>query len=85
MTKIIINKPYSKLTDDDIDNICASRSCCDCPLQNTKYCTSYVEVPEDKVCKCEIEFKLYDDVDDLTITAEEEEAFKSVLSQLIHG
>lgn len=55
MKKITISKPYSKLTDDEIDSICLSKSCCECPLHNTKYCIEYVEVPEDKICECEIE------------------------------
>lgn len=55
MTEIKINKPYSKLTDDEISNICLSKACYECPLHNTKYCVEYIEVPEDKICECEIE------------------------------
>ena len=56
--KIKINKPYSKLTEEEIENICKyfdlRRDCESCPLDKTRYCYQRYEPEENDVCKCTI-------------------------------
>lgn len=45
------NSFFSKLTKEDIDLICETTLCCDCPLKNTKYCRAYHKPGEKEICK----------------------------------